>query len=193
MKAITIKDIFEHPTVKDLSDYLATLSSKNVENEIKKAEKREFYPTSSAQKRIYYASSMDHNSVLYNIAGGIIIDKVLDIALLEQCFQVLINRHEALRTHFQVVEDNIVQIVEDKIDFTLSSEMAVSDDLNTIYSNFVKPFDLSKAPLFRAKVITLKNHRMLLLLDMHHIISDGTSLSILLQELCDLYNGKVLS
>ena len=191
--AITIKDIFEHPTVKDLSDYLATLSSKNVENEIKKAEKREFYPTSSAQKRIYYASSMDHNSVLYNIAGGIIIDKVLDIALLEQCFQVLINRHEALRTHFQVVEDDIVQIVEDKIDFTLSSEMAVSDDLNTIYSNFVKPFDLSKAPLFRAKVITLKNHRMLLLLDMHHIISDGTSLSILLQELCDLYNGKVLS
>ena len=51
---------------------------------------------------------------------------------------------------------------------------------------------MSKAPLFRTKLVKLENNKMLLLLDMHHIISDGTSLSILLQELCDLYNNKEL-
>src|SRR5699024_4802715 len=77
-------------------------------------------------------------------------------------------------------------------DFNLKLEKADSDDLNDIYNNFVKPFDLSKAPLFRCKVTKLKNGQILLLLDMHHIISDGTSLTILLNELSALYNGETL-
>ena len=190
--SLTVADIFEHPTIKDLSGYITTLSEVGSKSTIKKLEKRDYYPTSSAQKRIYYASSIDNDSVLYNIAGGIVIDKNLDINLLQQCFQTLIDRHEVLRTHFAIIENEIVQVIEDKIDFTLTKETATSDDLNNIYANFVKPFDLTKAPLFRAKAVELEDNKMLLLLDMHHIISDGTSLSILLQELCDLYNGKSL-
>ena len=61
-----------------------------------------------------------------------------------------------------------------------------------IYTDFVKPFDLSKAPLLRAKVVNLNAGKMLLLLDMHHIICDGMSLDIFLKELCELYNGNAL-
>ncbi len=189
---LTVNDIFKHPTLCELSDYISTLSQKRQNITIAKAETSKYYPTSSAQKRIYYASSADGNSVLYNIAGGIIVDKALDVSLLQQCFETLIARHDVLRTHFDIINDQIAQIVEDVIPFTLLSETSTSDSLDTIYSDFIKPFDLSKAPLFRAKAVTLKDNKMLLLLDMHHIISDGTSLSILLQELCDLYNGKTL-
>ncbi len=191
--SITVNDIVKHPTIKELSDHLTTLSEKNTTSTIQKVEKKKYYPASSAQKRMYYASSMDNNSVLYNIAGGIIVDNSLDISLLKQCFQSLINRNEALRTHFEMIDNEIVQIIEDKIDFTLSVDTLEAEDPSQVYHDFVKPFDLAKAPLFRAKITTLKDHKMLLLLDMHHIISDGTSLNILLQELCDLYNGKVLS
>ena len=190
--SITVGTIFQHPTIKELSDYIATLSKNSNKNTIKKAEKSTYYPASSAQKRMYYASSIENDSILYNNAGGIIVDKILDINILQKCFQTLIGRNEVLRTHFNVVDNDIVQIINDKIDFNLSVEKEISDDLNTIYANFVKPFDLTKAPLFRAKVVALKDNKMLLLLDMHHIISDGTSLSILLQELCDLYNGNTL-
>ena len=189
---LTVNDIFKHPTISELSDYIATLSQKQPKSTIVKADKNKSYPASSAQKRIYYASGADGNSVLYNIAGGIIVDKALDIALLQQCFETLIARHEVLRTRFDIIDNEIIQIIEDSIPFTLSVASNMSDSFDTIYADFVKPFDLSKSPLFRAKAITLKDDKMLLLLDMHHIISDGTSLGILLQELCDLYNGKTL-
>ena len=189
---ITASDVFRYPLIRDLSDYISTLSKISNKNTIKPVERKDYYHASSAQKRIYYASIIDDNSVLYNIAGGIIVDKPLDVALLEKCFKTLISRHEVLRTHFSIIDNDIVQIIDDNVDFNLKVEKTDSDDLNNIYNNFVNPFDLSKAPLFRVEVVKLKDNKMLLLLDMHHIISDGTSLSILLQELCDLYNGSTL-
>lgn len=190
---ISVKEIFEHPTIKELSIYLLTLTKGNQKNTIRKVETAKYYPLSNAQKRIYYASSVDSNSTLYNTAGGIIIDKTLDITRLEKCFQELMNRHEVLRTHFEMIEDDIVQIVNDNMNFTLEREEQEAKDINKIYNDFVKPFDLNRAPLFRTKVVKLKDNKTLLLLDMHHIISDGTSLNILLQELCKLYNGEQLA
>jgi len=190
---ISVKDIFEKPSIKELAEYIENLSKESTTSEIRKVEKRKYYPLSSAQKRIYYASSMDASSTLYNTAGGIIIDQILDIEKLQECFQKLVNRHEVLRTHFNIEEDEVVQIIEDKIDFKIEIEEQGNQNLNDIYEEFAKPFDLSKAPLFRVKVVNLRNEKMLLLLDMHHIISDGASLSIVLKELCDLYNGNKLA
>ena len=188
---ITINSLFKYPTIHSLADYL-DMASKSKSSTIPKMEEREYYPLSSAQKRIYYTANLDTNSILYNIAGGIIIDKKLDIAKLQNCFTTLIARHDALRTRFVVKNEDIVQVIDKKVDFSLETEADNTNHLNSIYENFVKPFDLSKAPLLRAKVVTLKDDKMLLLLDMHHIISDGTSLAILLQELCDLYNDTPL-
>lgn len=190
---LTVNDIFKYPILKDLALFIDTKNTSTTVKFIEKCAKRDFYPLSSAQKRIYYASSLDPSSTLYNIAGGIIINNLLDIKKLENCFNKLINRHSALRTHFEIRNNDIVQIIDDKIDFSLNLDTATTDNLNDIYSNFVEPFDLSKSSLFRTKLVKLQHNKMLLLLDMHHIISDGTSLNILLQELCDLYNGSTLS
>lgn len=188
---ITINSLFKHPTIHSLSNYL-DMSTKNKTSTIAKTEEREYYPLSSAQKRIYYTANLDTNSVLYNIAGGIIVDKKLDVTKLQNCFTTLIERHDALRTHFVIKNNDVVQVIDKKVDFCLETATDAANNINHIYTNFVKPFDLSKAPLLRAKVVTLKDNKMLLLLDMHHIISDGTSLAILLQELCDLYNDVSL-
>lgn len=189
---LTVSDIFKYPILKDLASYLDSCKSTYNMLNIKKCSTLDYYPISSAQKRIYYASRLDTNSILYNIAGGIIINKLLDVNKLQNCLNSLINRHDALRTHFTIHDNNVVQIIDNKINFKLDLEVANTDNLNEIYNNFVQPFDLSRGPLFRAKLVTLKDNKMLLLIDMHHTISDGTSLSILLQELCDLYNGNTL-
>lgn len=189
---ISINRLFDNPTICALAKYLDSVSASN-NNNIKKAPKLNSYPLSSPQKRIYYSCSQDSNfTTLYNIAGGVVLDKILDINKLEHCFNLLISRHEALRTHFEFKNDEIVQVIDDKINFSLKLEETNNTNLNDIYTKFVKPFDLSKAPLFRVKLLKLDNGKMLLLLDMHHIISDGTSLNLLLQELCDLYNGLTL-
>ena len=191
---ITIKDIFSNSTIAKLSILIEKKFDIASSLKIPVSELMNYYPISSAQKRIYYSCLKDNdNSLLYNIAGGIILDKELDKNKLENCFKQLIKRHSSLRTHFENKKNEIVQIIEDTITFKLDSEETNNNDINMIYANFVKPFDLSKAPLFRTKLIKLENNKELLLLDMHHIISDGISLNILMQELCDLYNDKKLS
>lgn len=188
-----VKDILEHPTIQDISDIIS--SNLNTENmiSIKAVKKQDFYPTSSAQKRMYFASQMAGESVLYNVPGGIIFDGEIDINKLEKCLNKLIQRHEALRTYFSFENENVVQKIIDTIDFKLDAQDNCNfDDLNTIFQSFVKPFDLSKAPLFRAKFVNFTDKKSALFVDMHHIISDGTSLSIFIDELCKLYNDESL-
>ena len=192
--SISVKDIFDYPIIKDLSDYISSKLTNNIETTtIQEAIKKEYYPISAAQKRIYYVSNIDKNSLLYNIAGGLFFDKLPDINKLENCIRILINRHEALRTYFTIVNEEIVQKIKNKIDFNLIVENQNDSSVEGLFKDFVKPFDLSKAPLFRAKLLKLKDNRSLLLIDMHHIISDGASLNIFIKELCDLYNEKELS
>ena len=134
------------------------------------------------------------HSILYNIPGGIILNKMPDISKLEICLNTLIKRHESLRTYFEVVDNNIVQKVQDSVNFKLDVCKNSYDfnDLRTVFYDFVKPFDLAKAPLFRTELVKLNDNRVALFIDMHHIISDGTSMHIFIDELCKLYNNKSL-
>ena len=190
---ITINDIFENSTIEKMS-LLIDSNEQYIKNEIKHiAETRTYYPLSSAQKRIYYSCNLDKNSTIYNIAGGVVLDKTLDLNKLENCFKILINRHDALRTYFSIKDEEVVQVIADSVDFKLETKKYNTDDLNEVYNDFIKPFNLENPPLLRAELAQLNNNKTLFLLDMHHIISDGTSLNILMQELCSLYNGEVLA
>ena len=189
---ITVNDILKNQTIRNISDTISGNIKKDNLFNILPAKNMEFYPASSAQKRIYYSCLKDNNSLLYNIAGGITLDKKINKQKLEECFQTLIKRHSSLRTHFTNNKNNIIQIIDNDITFRLDYEQPNTDDINFIYSEFVKPFDLSKAPLMKAKLYKLSNNRELLLINIHHIISDGASLNILLKELCCLYNGDKL-
>lgn len=194
-KDVSVQDIFTNPSVELLSNHIKALSPSTETIGIEK-NNADSSLASSAQRRIYFASTIaGETSILYNTPGGVIFDKPLNTKKLESCINKLINRHESLRTKFDVKDNEIVQTVVEKIDFKLEVlEKAIDvSSLNDEFNNFIKPFDLSKAPLFRLKYINLSDGNSALFIDMHHIISDGTSLTIFVEELCKLYNEEDLT
>lgn len=124
----------------------------------------------------------------YRIQGA------LDLERLELSFQKLISRHEALRTLFEIQGSHVIQRVMSRVSFRLEKEQLGShNEVNQVIERFIQPFALNAAPLLRAKVLRLDLEDHILLLDMHHAISDGTSLGIILDELFKLYDGSELS
>ena len=194
---IIVKDILETPVISDLSDLISLKSGIDLNDySVKKADKLSSYPVSSAQKRTYYASNIaGSDSTLYNISGGLILDQMPDINKLEDAFKKLITRHSSLRTYFEIQDDVVVQKILDEFAFKLDIESnhINNNQIESVFKDFVKPFDLSKAPLFRAKLIPLEHNKAFLAIDMHHIIADGTSLSVLVNDLCKIYNDEELT
>ncbi|WP_121605185.1 non-ribosomal peptide synthetase [Virgibacillus sp. Bac332] len=188
---VQVRVIFEHPTIRELSNYIRSLDIIRFE-EIPRAKKQSYYPVSSAQKRLIAINEMNPLSTAYNIPVGFYIKGDLNKELLEEAFHNLIMRHEALRTSFKAQDGEFTQIISNYVDFSLERKKLEESELKTRKREFIRPFDLSQAPLFRAELITLDTGRYVLLLDFHHIISDGASLKMFLKELSDIYNGEKL-
>jgi tyrocidine synthetase-3 len=107
---------------------------------------------------------------------------------LENTFKLLIARHESLRTSFHTIDGETVQKIHDQVEFSMEHGAWSMEG-----RDFVRPFDLSRAPLLRVEMIKTKEHKHLLMVDMHHIISDGTSHEILVRDFTALYEGKALA
>jgi len=190
---IFVRNILEHPTVKEISDIIIENKDNNQTEVIPRVEEAECYPVSRAQKRMFLTSTASgKESILYNMPGGIILEGKVNEEKIQQCLNKLIDRHESLRTYFEVKDGNVVQKIEEKIELKLEKIDARYDEIERIFNEFVQPFDLSKAPLFRAKLIKYEKEKSILFVDMHHIISDGTSLSIFTEEMIKLYNDEEL-
>ncbi len=120
------------------------------------------------------------------------IEGALDREKLERAFSALISRHEALRTSFQSEDGTPRQVIGEHVPFHIEMIEARGRTNEQVMKDFVRRFDLSEAPLFRIGLQTLGHNRHLLLFDMHHLISDGVSISIMLKELADIYGGNQL-
>ena len=192
---VGIKELLSDLSIQDLADLLKGQSSSGTVKTytIEKAPKQEFYPLSSAQRRIYYNTKMvNEKNTVYNLPGYIIADELLDKNKLQNVFNTIINRHSALRTSFVVNEDKIVQKVADSIDFEIPVFENTEDEMEDIIRKFPKPFNLEKAPLFRAELHYIDKTKTLLLIDSHHIVMDGAGLNNLILEINSLYSGKTL-
>ena len=189
---VYVKDIIAKNSLADLSDYISSLSVSNKKSfEILPAENSEFYPLSSAQKRIYYASKMiGDDNIVYNIPGAILVNSILDKEKVEKCFKEIIKKQSSFRTSFMMVNDSIMQKINKSVNFSISTFKNKSTEINDLVNTFPKPFDLETAPLLRVELHYLDNEKTLLLLESHHIIMDGSSLEILINEFCSLYNGE---
>ncbi|MEC1262571.1 non-ribosomal peptide synthetase [Bacillus swezeyi] len=182
---VPLKEIFAKPTLKELADVIQELDESPYAA-IEPAEKRDAYPMSSAQKRIYVLQQLDEDSTGYNMPAALKLTGPLDRARLDAVFRELIRRHESLRTSFETGADGEpVQRIHDDVPFQLI-EVAAAED-------FVRPFQLQEAPLFRAALVQEAEERHLLFVDMHHIISDGVSVNTLIREFCELYANRRLA
>ncbi len=192
---ILVKDIIQSHTLLEISDLISSKLSNSNNNKLINIPKSDYYNISYSQRNIYMASQIEgKDSLAYNIPGGVIFDKLPDIDKLEECFNKLIERHESFRTYFDIENKEIVQKILEKVELKLEiSKKVISEaDIHSEFQDFIKPFDFSKAPLLHTKLFKINNGKTILFIDMHHIISDGTSLSIFINELCKLYNGQKL-
>ena len=181
--------LFKYTTIRKQAQIIKDLS-RIIHDEIDIVENAEFYKASSVQKRLYFLQNMDKTTCAYNMPGIVEIKGEFNIEKVEQIFLEIINRHESLRTSFFMKDQEIFFkiIFENGIRFSLFKQNEESKSIQDIMESFIKPFDLSKAPLIRVEVVKLNKKNYYLLFDMHHIISDGISLDILINEFSKLYN-----
>ncbi|GCE23091.1 condensation domain-containing protein [Dictyobacter kobayashii] len=165
----------------------------------KAGRQKKSFPLSLAQQRLWFLEQWHPNSSLYNIFGGIQISGPLSIDVLEQSFNQLLQRHETLRTHFVVEDDQVKQVVATRSEVALTlvdlSEVPQPEQEKWFHYLAMRearlPFDLLQGPLFRAKVVSLAQNEAILLLTMHHIISDGSSMDLFMRELAELYDAAL--
>lgn len=152
-----------------------------------------YYPLSSAQKRLYIIYELNRNSLAYNMVTTVLLEGVLDKDRLATTFQTLVTRHDSLRTGFIQKDHRIVQKVNAVSHFRIRFGQATEQELPDRVRQFVRPFNLAEAPLFRVAVLEISPQKHLLMVDIHHIVSDGISQNILMQEFVTLYRGGVLA
>lgn len=190
-KEVSIQVLFEQPTIRQLADFLKGGETHKRED-IERAPLQSHYPVSASQKRMYILTELEGRGVSYNIPSALLLEGEVDKGRLEAAFQALLDRHEILRTSFEMVEGKLVQKVNDQVKFRIESQQASEADVDRLIKDFIRPFDLNRAPLVRVKLVQLSGDRHLLLIDMHHIISDGVSTGILINDLGSLYEGEEL-
>ncbi|MGL5973488.1 MAG: amino acid adenylation domain-containing protein, partial [Oscillospiraceae bacterium] len=186
---ISIKDVFDRPTVRLLSEK-ASQNTKNIG--IEKAEHKDFYEMSSVQKRMYTLYEIDKQATTYNMPAVIEVVGEIDVERIQRTLNNLIDRHEALRTSFYIFENKHIQKIHNNVVSKIEIlEFEDDYDIEKIAIDFIKPFTLEKPPLIRLYIIkTLK--RNYIMFDMHHIISDGMSMGIVISEFTKIYNGEKL-
>ena len=156
-------------------------------------------PLAFAQQRLWFLDQLEPGSTVYNVPGVLRIKGPLAVEVLERCFSEIVRRHEALRTTFSIVEEDPVQVIAASanvslpvIDLSRFSETEREDEVRRLaLEEADKPFDLRQGPLFRTALIGLDENDHVLLLTLHHIVSDGWSMSVLYRELSVLYRAFV--
>ncbi|MCU0287589.1 MAG: condensation domain-containing protein, partial [Acidobacteria bacterium] len=182
-RQVPLEYFFDHPTIAQVATYDG--DKETVFVAIQTLEKKEYYCLSSAQKRMYFFQQVDPGSVAYNNFLANTIEGDIDTEKLSTLFKKLIHRHESLRTSFIEINGEVVQRVHEQVEFEIAVMGVISEDGQA--RTFIRPFDLSRAPLLRVGLID-----RILIVDMHHIISDGSSLAILIEEFMGLCRDEEL-
>ncbi|TGV30419.1 amino acid adenylation domain-containing protein, partial [Mesorhizobium sp. M00.F.Ca.ET.186.01.1.1] len=188
---LLLKQFFAAPTIRDLAR-LIEHSEQAADAAIQPAEPQAYYPVSSAQQRMYLLHQLEGAGISYNTPGIIMLEGKLDRERLANALQALVDRHDILRTSFEMVGDELVQKIHDRVAVNMEYVTAEEQQIDDLFHAFVRPFDLSVPPLLRMSLVKLADERHLLLYDMHHIAADAASITILFDELAELYQGREL-
>lgn len=156
-------------------------------------------PLSFAQQRLWFLDQMQQEGAVYNIPMAVEVQGVLDVEALGQSLQDILARHESLRTSFMTIEGQPVQIIAEPYNIDLVpwdlQNLAASEQQEHVQQLLLQeaqtPFDLAHDRLWRVQLLRLNATTAVILSTMHHIISDGWSMEVLLQELAALYRGYV--
>jgi amino acid adenylation domain-containing protein len=197
---LPLRSLFEAPTIAELASRVE-LELKNGQSQeaepLLPIPRLESIPLSFAQARLWFLDQLQPNSAFYNIPLALRLSGQLNIAAIESSINEIIQRHEALRTNFTTQEGQPVQIIAS----TLNLKLLVVDLLylpessreieaqRLAFEEANRPFNLEREPLVRGTALQLGETEYILVLTMHHIISDGWSLGLFVRELTELYKA----
>ncbi len=191
--AVSIADFFEEFTFAQLATkliaQLTTATSLQPLAQIRNASGK--YPLSFQEQQLWLVDRLASNTPAYNIPIAINLAGELNEKALAESFNEIIRRHQVLRTSFVVENGQPVVAIAEFVTFTLAVEVLESNArAEHIATEFAKqPFDLSHAPLLRAKLLRLGETEYTLLIALHHIVADGWSMGILIRELAAIYEA----
>ncbi len=203
---LPVRELFERPTIADLAESIALMVSENQSLEVSPIQpiSRDFAPTNSdgsprfplsfAQERLWFLNQLVPENPFYNVVEAVRLSGLLNVTTLERSFQEIIQRHETLRTTFTTIDGQPVQVIHDSHDFKLSvvnlqefpqiEREAYAQELATQEAQHL--FNLSQEPLLRVTLLQLDDQEFILLLNLHHILCDDWSISVLFAELTAL-------
>jgi tyrocidine synthetase III len=180
---IALTQVFKTSTIRGLARALGLMNPDKY-NTVEPVEEKEYYALSAAQKRLYILQCMDPANTGYNMPEVFHLEGNVDLARLTKIFIKLISRHESLRTSFIMVKGEPVQKIHHEVYFEIEQELSIN--------HFIRAFELSNAPLLRVGLQKVEEEKFILMMDMHHIITDGASTAILINDLTGFYEGKKL-
>ncbi|WP_190285780.1 non-ribosomal peptide synthetase [Montanilutibacter psychrotolerans] len=194
---VALSSLFAHPVLHDLATALAEQTQSGRLPALVSGKRSGVLPLSFAQQRLWFISRMGTQaSAAYILSYALSLRGSLDEAALQAALDRIVQRHEALRTHFALVDGQPAQSIVEAATFALTrQDLTVDgrpradavDDWRRIEAS--TPFDLAQGPLIRGRLLRLDAQEHVLLLTMHHIVSDGWSLDVLARELGALYRG----
>jgi amino acid adenylation domain-containing protein len=197
---LPLRRLFEDPTVAGLAKHVQLAISKGLQAdmpELLPVANREKLPLSFAQQRLWFLDLWERGSSFYNVSTILHIRGPLQMEALEQSINEILRRHEALRTTFveeqgqpvqRIALESAVEVgVTDLEQLPEQERRAEADRL--AMEETKRPFDLSRGPLFRARVFRLDEQEHVLVLVMHHIVTDGWSMGVFFRELSLLYEA----
>jgi amino acid adenylation domain-containing protein len=197
---VAVRKLFERGTVAGLAveveQELRGGANEAVEA-IERVRRDEEMPLSFAQQRLWLAGQMEGFSPLYNVPARIRLSGELNTEALEQSLNEIVKRHEVLRTNFVTVDGRPVQVIKGAMPSAMSkvdlSHLAQGERevemLRTARLEASRAFDLTKDSLLRVTLLRLSEEEHVVLLTMHHIVSDGWSLGVLVREVAALYEA----
>jgi amino acid adenylation domain-containing protein len=187
---IHIEEVFRVTTIKELASLIRT-RNKNFKESIRHQEEKEYYELTYSQKRIWLLFEMESQNRAFHISGHITLQEKVEEAQIRTVLYNIAERHESFRTSFNKVDGTIVQMIHSKVDIPLSlrdySLQKEKQEKTAAQSDC--PFDLTKAPLFRATLVKWGEENFTFIFTLHHIITDGWSMNILEREFFLLYES----
>src|SRR5262245_23319453 len=197
---VSLRKLFTHPTAAAIAAEVEQQQRRGgdapVESIARVARDGEL-PLSYAQQRLWFIDQLEPGSAAYNIPCAVRLAGRLDAEALGRSLNEIVVRHEVLRTSFPSIDGEPRQKIQelsdlrpDFIDLTKSDEREQRERLREILGEEARRgFDLSSGPLIRAKLIRLAEEEHVLLVNMHHIVSDGWSIEVMVGEFCRLYEA----
>lgn len=150
------------------------------------------YPASPAQQSLYFLQQLAKESTAYNLPMVHYLGAEIDKVKLFRAFRQLLDRHESLNTAFLFEDGLVFQRVREQMDFEIEEHSCNPEEFAGFLKNYIRPFDLSGPALLRSSLVKVAGMGYVWVIDIHHIITDGMSQQILMDDFFHFYNGGKL-